>query len=280
MLSSVELPDKLVALLWFCQKSDACAEKPLLQALIDSFATLSAHSVEAATSCPVPWLTSLQWARFYHISSFPSARLAHAVSDIRFLRDRVNCRLPELEPLPGLLRECTPVERLVLLLYLRPDRINQASTTFLEAVSYSDFGSLLTESPHSALEQIFRNPGLADCPIVFVCDLSAWSLESMIARCGIASIEHVLLDAHSNARIIKAAAEGGCVAVNISSQSSATMLQSCLAPVLLLMIRTARSSKCPPLVSRLEDKSLSSSSPSKHLSRCIKDWCNICKKSN
>jgi hypothetical protein len=183
--------------------------------------------------------------------------------------------MPEVEPMPGLLRECTPVERLVLLLYLRPDRIIQASTAFLEAVSYPDFCSLLTESPHTALEQIIRNPGLANFPIVFVGELSSWALDSMMARCGIASIEHILLDAHSNARIIEAAADGGCVAVNVSSESSAAILQSCLAPVLLLMIRTARSYKCPTLVSRPEEMTLSSSSTTKQVFQCIKDWSNF-----
>jgi hypothetical protein len=38
------------------------------------------------------------------------------------------------------------------------------------------------------------------------------------------------------------------------------------------MIHLARSSKCPPLIARPEDTVLSSSSNSKHLHRCLKDW--------
>jgi hypothetical protein len=244
----------------------------LLQALIDSLATLSDSTSEAATSCPVQWLSASQWALFYRISSFPSARLAHAVSDIRSLRDWVACRAPELEPLPGLLAECTPVERLTLLLHLRPDRIIQASAAFFEAVSYPAFGTLFVESPHAALEQIFRSPGLASYPIAFIGELSSTALDSMVARCGIASIEHILLDAQSNSRIIDAATHGRCISVNVSSSSSAALLQSCLAPVLLSMIYSSRSSKCPPLISRPEDMSPSSSSTSKQLHRCMKDW--------
>lgn len=273
LLSSISVPEKIVALLWFCQKSEECTDRELLQSLIDNLATLSSTSTETDVSCPVPWLTPLQWARFYRVCSFPSARLAHAVSDIRSLRDWVACRLPEQEPLPGLLAECTPVERFILLFYLRPDRIIQSSTAFFEAVAHPDFGILLTESSHAALEQIFRNPGLASCPIVFIGELSSRALDSMMARCGIASIEHILLDANSNAQIIEAATHGGCVSVNVSSVSGATVLQSCLAPVLLTMIHAARlSNNRPPLISSFENISSSFDSTSKHLHRCMKDW--------
>ncbi len=272
LLAPIEVPQKLIALLWFCVKSEECPDKHLLETLIDSLATLNDDVAEAAVSCPVQWLSKSQWARFYRVCSFPSACLAHAVNDVRSLRDWVACRSPEREPLTGLLAECSPVERLILLLYLRPDRIMQASTVFFEAVSYPALGSLFVEPPHTALEQIFRYPGLAHNPIVFIGDLSSPALDSMVARCGIASIQHILLDAASNSQIIDAATHGRCISVNVSSSSSTELLQSCLAPVLLLMIHFSRSSKYPPLVSRPEDIFASGSSPAKRLHRCMKDW--------
>jgi hypothetical protein len=272
LLSPVEIPDKIIALLWFCLNCEGCSDKDLLQVLIEHLGALSNLGDEAPTTCPVPWLTPSQWSRFYRLSTFPSARLVHAVSDIRFLRDWVACRMPEHEPLPGLLKECTVVERLALLLFLRPDRIIQASTVFFEAVSFPDFGSLLTESSQAALEQILRNHSLAQRPIVYVGEINSQTLDSMMARCGIASIDHILLDSQSNTQIIAAATHGGCVSVSVSSASSAAILQSCLVPVLLLMIYAARSSKSLSLISRPQDLLSISGSTPKHLFRCMKDW--------
>jgi hypothetical protein len=189
-----------------------------------------------------------------------------------FSSDWVACRTPEHEPLPGLLKECTSVERLALPVFLRTDRIIQASTVFFEAVSFLDLGRLLTESSQAALEQILRNHSLAQRTIVFVKEINSWTLDSMMARCGIASIDHILLDFHSNTPIIAAATHGGCVSVNISSASSAAILQSCLVPVFLLMIYAAPSSKCPSLISRPQDLLSSRSSTPKHVFRCMKDW--------
>jgi hypothetical protein len=272
LLSTFEVPEKFIALLWFCMRTEGFVESDLLQALIDSLTAPNHQSSAAPAACPVPWLTPLQWARFYGVSALPSVRLAHAVSDIRSLRDWVASRFPELQPLPGLLGECTAVERLVLVLHLRPDRIIQAAIAFFEALSHPYLGSLLTESSHSALEQILRHTGLAFRPIVFIGDLGAQALGSMAARCGIASVEHILLDTHSNSQIIEAARHGRCVSVNIGSEYNAAVMQSCLVPALLQMLHGARSFKGAFLVSRPEDISSSSSPTSQHVNRCLMEW--------
>jgi hypothetical protein len=69
-----------------------------------------------------------------------------------------------------------------------------------------------------------------------ICDRVSLAHERPLLFVAEAWQQYILLDAHNNTRIIEAAADGGCVAklvaVKVSSETSAAILQSCLATLL------------------------------------------------